>query len=504
MNRTVLIFTGFAAAVLAAAGAGYWVATPRMQTTSAGASAVAPSSAPAKDSSGRKILYWHDPMVPQQKFDRPGKSPFMDMQLVPVYADEDAGGDAVSIDPRVVQNLGIRTAEAVMGLPERRFEAVGGVAWNERAVVVLQARAAGFVEKLYARAPLDAVAKGQPLVELLVPDWAAAQEEYLLLRRSESKDTEVLATAARQRLLLLGMSEEQILRVEKTGRPQTRITLRSPISGVIAELGVREGMSVAPGAMLFRLVDLSSVWVNAEVPEAQAGWLQPGGAVEVRVPAWPDRVFRGKVSAILPELNAATRTVRARIEIANPGAKLKPGMFATLGFIARGSAKALWVPSEAIIRTGERSLVIVAEGEGRFRQAEVEPGFEWEGKTEVRKGLAAGDKVVVSGQFLLDSEASLRSAAIRMEAAPVAAVHKAAGRLVRVDAKELTISHGAIESAGMGPMTMVYQAPQSGVPAGLKAGDEVRFEFVSRPDGEFQVTRIERVAAGDRAHGDAK
>ncbi|MGC2518168.1 MAG: efflux RND transporter periplasmic adaptor subunit [Burkholderiales bacterium] len=500
MNRTALIFTGFAAAVLAAAGAGYWVAASRMHAAPAAAS-------PAKDSSGRKILYWHDPMVPQQKFDRPGKSPFMDMQLVPVYADEDAGGDAVSIDPRVVQNLGIRTAEAVMGLPERRFEAVGGVAWNERAVVVLQARAAGFVEKLYARAPLDAVAKGQPLVELLVPDWAAAQEEYLLLRRSASKDTEVLATAARQRLVLLGMSEEQILRVEKTGRPQTRITLHAPISGVIAELGVREGMSVAPGAMLFRLVDLSSVWVNAEVPEAQAGWLQPGGAVEARVPAWPDRVFRGKVSAILPELNAATRTVRARIEIANPGAKLKPGMFATLGFIARGSAKALWVPSEAIIRTGERSLVIVAEGEGRFRQAEVEPGFEWEGKTEVRKGLAAGDKVVVSGQFLLDSEASLRSAAIRMEAgpaAPAAAVHKAAGRLVRVDTKELTISHGAIESAGMGPMTMVYQAPPSGVPAGLKAGDEVRFEFVSRPDGEFQVTRIERVAAGDRAHGEAK
>jgi membrane fusion protein, copper/silver efflux system len=504
MNRTVLILAGFAVVALTAAGAGYWLAASRMQTSSAATSPAIPPATPAKDSSGRKILYWHDPMVPQQKFDQPGKSPFMDMPLVPVYAEESAGGGAVSIDPRVVQNLGIRTAEAVMGSPERRFEAVGGVAWNERAVVVLQARAAGFVEKLHARAPLDAVAKGQPLVELLVPDWAAAQEEYLLLRRSESKDTDVLATAARQRLLLLGMSEEQILLVEKTGRPQTRITLHAPISGVIAELGVREGMNVASGAMLFRLVDLSSVWVNAEVPEAQAGWLQLGGAVEARVPAWPDQVFRGKLSAILPELNAATRTIRARIEIANPGAKLKPGMFATLGFIARGNAKALWVPSEAIIRTGERALVIVAEGGGRFRQAEVEPGFESEGKTEVRKGLAAGDKVVVSGQFLLDSEASLRSAGIRMEAAPVTAAHKAVGRLVRVDKKEFTISHGAIESAGMGPMTMVYQAPEGSVPAGIKAGDEVRFEFVSRSDGEFRITRIERVAAGDHAHGVAK
>jgi len=387
---------------MAGAG-GYWY----------GASRAVPPDASAAQDSGRKVLYWYDPMVPQQHFDKPGKSPFMDMDLVPKYADEESGSGSVSIDPRVTQNLGIRTADAALGRVERRVEAVGSVAWNERAVYVVQARSGGFVEKLHARAPLDPVTKGQPLVELLVPDWAAAQAEYLLLRRG-GKDAD-LAGAARNRLQLLGMSEEQIGLLEKTGQPQMRITLYAPINGVIAELGVREGMTVMSGAMLFRLVDLSSVWVNAEVPEAQGMWLRPGTVVEARVPSFPGQVFRGRVSAILPEVNAATRTLRARVELANPGGRLKPGMFATLVFAQGTEAEALLVPSEAVIRTGERSVVIVAEGEGRFRQQDVELGFESGGKTEIRKGLAEGDKVVVSGQFLIDSEASLRATGTRME-----------------------------------------------------------------------------------------
>ena len=499
MNRTVLILIAFGAVALAAAGAGYWAAASRMSA----APALASSSEPSKDSPGRKILYWHDPMVPQQKFDQPGKSPFMDMQLVPVYADGGAGGDVVSIDPRVAQNLGIRTAEAVMGSPTRRFEAVGGVGWNERAVVVLQARAAGFVERLHARAPLDAVAKGQPLVDLLVPDWAAAQQEYLLLRRSESKDTGVLATAARQRLLLLGMSEKQIENVETAGKPQTRITLYAPIDGVIAELGVREGMTVASGAMLFRLVDLASVWVTAEVPEAQAAWLRPDAAVRATVPAWPGQVFQGKLSAILPEVNAATRTLRARIELANPGAKLKPGMFATLAFISVEERKALMVPSDAVIRTGERSVVMRVEGEGRFRAQEVAVGLEADGKTEILKGLSAGDKVVVSGQFLIDSESNLRAASTRAQDAPgaKAALHQGAGTLVAIDAREATISHEDIPSAGMGAMTMAYRLPAGGLPAGLKNGDRIRFEFTMGAQGDFQLTRIDRERSGAEAHG---
>jgi len=500
VSRAPLIVSGFVLVAAAAGGGGYWYAK----------SGIAPANkaaAAARESPDRKILYWFDPMVPQQHFDTPGKSPFMDMELVPKYADEAGGEGTVIIDPRVAQNLGVRTTAATTGSVERRIEAVGSVAWNERAVFVMQARSGGFVEKLYARAPLDPVAKGQPLVELLAPDWAAAQAEYLLLRRA-GKDAS-LTEAARNRLQLLGMSEEQIGLLEKTGQPQTRITLYAPINGVIAELGVREGATVMSGAMLFRLVDLSSVWVNAEVPEAQGAWLRPGTGVEARVPSFPGQVFRGRVSAILPEVNAATRTLRARVELANPGGRLKPGMFATLVFAQGTGTKALLVPSEAVIRTGERSVVIVAESEGKFRPREVELGFESGGKSEIRKGLSEGDKVVVSGQFLIDSEASLRASGTRMEGAeaPKAAApqtHRAVGEVVSTGAGDLLIKHGAIPSAGMGAMTMPFRAPNGIVPRGVKKGDRILFEFSIKPDGEFQITDMAPADASVPEYGARK
>lgn len=488
MKRVHLVLAGFVLVAAAAAVGGYWYGALRVTP---------PVVPPAQNSPDRKILYWYDPMVPQQRFDKPGKSPFMDMDLVPKYADEESGAGVVTIDPRVAQNLGVRTADTARGRIDRRVEAVGGVGWNERAVFVVQARSGGFVEKLYARAPLDAVEKGQPLVELLAPDWAAAQEEYLLLRRGGKESG--LAEAARNRLQLLGMSEEQIGLLEKTGKPQTRITLYAPISGVIAELGVREGMTVASGAMLFRLVDLSTVWVNAEVPETQGGWLKPGTAVEARVPSFPDQVFRGRVSAILPEVNAATRTLRARVELANPGGRLKPGMFASLAFAGSAGGDALLVPSEAIIRTGARIVVIVAESEGRFRQQEVELGFESGGRSEIRKGLTEGDKVVVSGQFLIDSEASLRATGTRMEGAP--RIYRALGEIVSLAPGALTIRHGDLPSAGMGAMTMPFLASRDVIPPGLKQGDRVHFEFTPEPGGQFRITTIAPVEASLSDHG---
>src|SRR5437660_922471 len=484
MSRAPLTVLGLVVVAAAAGGGGYWFAMSRMAQAD-------PPAASGEDASGKKILYWYDPMVPQQHFDKPGKSPFMDMQLVPKYADEAGSEGAVLIDPRVAQNLGVRTAAATAGSVERRIEAVGSVAWNERAVYVVQARSGGFVEKLYARALLDPVAKGQPLVEILVPDWVAAQAEYLLLRRA-GKDAS-LAEAARNRLQLLGMSEEQIGLMEKTGQPQTRITLYAPINGVIAELGVREGMTVMSGAMLFRLVGLSSVWVNAEVPEAQGAWLRPGTAVEARVPSFPGQVFRGRVSAILPEVNVATRTLRARVELANPGGRLKPGMFATLVFAQGAGIKALLVPSEAVIRTGQRSVVIVAESEGKFRPRDVEVGVESGGKSEIRKGLSEGDKVVVSGQVLIDSEANLRATGTRMEGAEMSKAaapktHHAVGEIVHLGTSELLIKHGAIPSAGMGAMTMPFDAPNGIVPPGFKVGDRIQFEFSMQSDGQLRIT----------------
>ena len=491
MKRVHLVLAGFVFVAVAAAVGGYWY----------GALRVAPPVAPpVQNSPDRKILYWYDPMVPQQRFDKPGKSPFMDMDLVPRYADEESGAGSVTIDPRVAQNLGVRTADTTRGRIDRRVEAVGGVVWNERAVFVVQARSGGFVEKLHARAPLDPVEKGQPLVELLVPEWAAAQEEYLLLRGA-GKDA-ALAEAARNRLRLLGMSDEQVRLLEKSGQARTHITLHAPITGVIAELGVREGMTVASGAMLFRLVDLATVWVNAEVPETQGGWLKPGTAVEARVPSFPDQVFRGRVSAILPEVNAATRTLRARVELANPGGRLKPGMFASLAFAGSAGGEALLVPSEAIIRTGARSVVILAEGEGRFRPQEVELGFESGGRSEIRKGLAEGDKVVVSGQFLIDSEASLRATGTRMEGA--ARIYRAHGEIVSLGSGELVIRHGDLPSAGMGAMTMQFLASREVVPPGLKLGDRVRFEFTPEPGGQFRITMITPVEANAPEHGEHK
>ena len=489
------------AVALAAAGVagGYWYGM------SEGMKHAAPASAAAgKADGGRKVLYWYDPMRPDTKFDKPGKSPFMDMQLVPKYADEGAGEGGVAISPRVAQNLGVRTATVRTGTLERRVEAVGTVAWNERGVVVLQSRTGGFVERLYARAPLDPVAKGAPLVEMLVPEWTAAQEEYLALLKSELPGAEALRAASRQRLVLLGMSEELIGTVERERRAQPRLTLRAPIGGTIQELEVREGMTVMPGATLFRIVDLSTVWVNAEVPETLSAAVRPGTPVEARVAAWPGETFRGRVAAILPEINAETRTVRARIELANPGARLAPGMFASLAFAPPRARETLLVPSEAVIRTGTRTVVIRADEKGMFRPIDVEAGGESGDDTEIVKGLRAGDRVVLSGQFLIDSEASLRATLTRMqppdgtagpEAGAAAPAHRAEGVMVAGDDQFLTIKHGAIPSAGMGAMTMEFKSPRGGLPAGLKAGDPIRFEFVITRDGEFETTKVERAGA---------
>jgi len=495
----------FVAAILAATAGGYWAGN--RGGTPAPHAPPAPSSATgtAAPQGERRILYWHDPMHPQQKFDKPGRSPFMDMQLVPVYADAGSEpGPGIAVSSRAAQNLGVRYAEAVTGSLEPRMEAVGTVAWNERGVVLVQARAAGFVEKLHARAPLDPVAKGAPLVEILFPDWAAAQEELLLVHRLSSPDAESLKRAVRQRLALLGMSEAEISEVERSGAVRSRFTLRAPISGVIAELGVREGMTVMAGTMLFRIVDLSTVWVNAEMPEAQSAWLKPGAAVEARVPAWPGEAFRGRVGAILPEVNPTTRTLRARIELANPGARLKPGMFANLSIAGGRGRESVLVPSEAVIRTGERNVIVVAEG-GRFVPVAVEVGQEMGGRSEILRGLAPGTRVVASGQFLFDSEASLKAGIARLEGGdgPAAtakpALHKGSGRVTTLDAARgrVELEHGPMPTLKWPAMTMPFVVSDPKVLAGLKPGDAVEFEIRGEADqdGNHVIERIVKAGA---------
>jgi len=431
MNARTLIAVVAATTVVAAGGYGAYrlgVDHGAKAVAPAGIAAAQPNGAALKagdidPSSGRKILYWHDPMVPGQKFDKPGKSPFMDMDLVPFYAEgADASDTAVSISPRVQQNLGVRTAEAEQGAISLGVEAVGSAAYNERDAAVVQARSNGFLERLYVRASLDPVHRGEPLAEVYVPEWVAAQEEFLSVRRIAQTDAKAfsgLAEAAQQRMRLAGMTEEQIRRVESTGAVQARLTLIAPISGVVADLAAREGMTVMAGAPLFRINGLSTIWINADVPERFAAQMRPGNPVEARVAALPGTVFKGKISAILPEVNPATRTIKARVELANPGGQLVPGMFATVNFSPAARRDVLLVPTEAVIQTGKRSVVLVAQDEGRFAPVEVEVGLDSNGRTEIRSGLRAGQKVVVSGQFLIDSEANLRASINRMGAETV-------------------------------------------------------------------------------------
>jgi membrane fusion protein, copper/silver efflux system len=453
---------------------------------------------PATEDPGRKVLYWHDPMVPGQKFDKPGKSPFMDMQLVPVYADE-AGNDegGVTISPRVQQNLGVRLAEAVRREVAPRLEAVGVAAYNERDVAVVTARASGFVEKLHVRATLDTVRKGQPLAELYVPEWVAVQEEYLGVARMADPGLASLREGALQRMRLAGMSDEQVKRVETGGKVQPRFTLAAPIDGIVSELAVREGQTVAAGAPLFRINGLATIWVHAEVPEALAAHVRPGNGVEAHAAAFPGKTFKGRVSAILPEVNAATRTLKARVELANPGGQLVPGMFATVDFAAQSKREAVMVPTEAVIVTGRRSVVMVAEaaegGRMRYRPVEVETGVEGAGFTEIRKGLEAGAKVVASGQFLIDSEASLKATTSRMSDGQPAAVHTADGVIESVDAHSVLLSHGPVPSLQWGPMTMEFTLRPGVEVKGFKEGDKVKFDFAAgKGPGEWEITGMRK------------
>ncbi|NRF71202.1 efflux RND transporter periplasmic adaptor subunit [Aquincola sp. S2] len=369
-------------------------------------------------STGKRVLYYHDPMVPGNKFDKPAKSPFMDMMLVPVYADSEGDGSRVTVSPRIQQNLGVRTAAVVEGALSPQVSAVGSIVWNEREQLLVPARAGGFIEKLHVRAALDRVVKGQPLADLFVPDWLAVQEEFLSLRRMQGSDLAPLVDGARQRMRQAGMNDAQIALVERSGRAQPRWTLSAPIAGVVSELMAREGMTVMAGATLFRINGTGTVWAQAEVPESQAALLRPGAKVRATSPSLPGTTLEGKVQALLPDVSAATRTLKARVELANVGGRLVPGMFVQMQFMDTRAGTVLLVPTEAVIQTGRRTVVMLAEANGRFRPAEIQIGIENGGLTEVKSGLQAGQRVVVSSQFLIDSEASLKGVEARLNSEP--------------------------------------------------------------------------------------
>jgi Cu(I)/Ag(I) efflux system membrane fusion protein len=492
-SMKVLLGAGAALVVLAGAG-GYGLARLTAKP--------AMSDAPAD---GRKVLYWYDPMVPAQHFDKPGKSPFMDMQLVPKYAGEaEASGQTagVRIDPVAAQNLGVRTVEARQGVLASGLTATGVIDFNQRDVAVVQARSGGFVQRVYARAPGDVIGAGAPLADLLIPEWAGAQAEYLAVRRTGDA---ALIAAARQRLRLLGMPEGTIAAVDHDGRARTTITVTAPLGGMITKLDVRAGMTVAMGQGLAEVNGLSRVWVIAAVPETQAAQLRQGQSVSVALAADPGETLRGTVQAILPQAQGDSRTLQARIELPNPGGKLRPGMFATVSF-DNDARSALLLPSEAVIRTGPRAIVMLASDGGRYQAVEVKVGREAGGQSEILAGLTASQKVVASGQFLIDSEASLAGLNVRplpaagtamapmASAAAKPALAEATGRVEQVTKDGVTLSHGPVPAIGWPAMTMTFRADPM-LLRGLKVGDQVQFAF-DPPPAAPTVRRIAKIGGG--------
>jgi Cu(I)/Ag(I) efflux system membrane fusion protein len=376
--------------------------TPKCPEPQGGASVAGATTAPVES----KPQYWYDPMHPAEHFDKPGKSPFMDMQLVPKYA-RDAAPGSIAVDSRVVQNLGLRLAKVEQGSFARVVDTVGSVAVDEHRIEAVQVRQPGWVERLEVRAAGDPVRRGQLLAGIYSPDLLATQQELLIALGSNDPK---LIEASRQRLALFGLSESQITRVEKTQTVERRVDYYAPFDGYVMDLGARQGSEVQPGTMLFQLADLNTVWVTAEVPETQAAWLKPGDRAQIEVPALPGERFEGQVDYLYPELTQATRTLKVRVVVKNPHQHLRPGMFAAAHFQSMTQERSLTVPSEAVIKTGMRSFVIVADDDTHFRPTRVRVGAEQGGRSEILEGLTLGQNVVASGQFLIDSEANLRGA----------------------------------------------------------------------------------------------
>ncbi|HCT04797.1 MAG TPA: efflux RND transporter periplasmic adaptor subunit, partial [Pseudomonas sp.] len=316
-----------------------------------------------------------------------------------------AATPAVQIDPRLAQNIGVRLAPVTRGVLTTTLDVSGTLAFNDRDVAVVQARAAGFVERVYARAAGDVLKARAPLADILVPEWAAAQEEFLALRRSGEGS---LIGAARQRLRLSGMPATLIAQMERSGQVQSVLTVTSPLNGALQTLEVREGMTVAAGQTLARFNGLDHVWLQVAVPEAQGAALHVGQSVQSRFVGLPGKTLTGTVSAILPATALDSRTLQVRVELPNPDGTLRPGMTAQVSLAQSSAQPVLQVPSEALIRTGKRVLVMLAEEGGHYRPVEVHVGAESQDQTVVVSGLQEGQQVVASGQFLLDSEASLK------------------------------------------------------------------------------------------------
>jgi len=361
----------------------------------------------------KKILYWVAPMDASYRRDKPGKSP-MGMDLVPVY--DEGGGTSVKISPAVENNMGVRTALVERNKLWRKIDTVGYVDFDENKISHIHIRSKGWIEKLAVHSEGERVKQGQLLFELYSPELVNAQDDYIQALRSGSQ---FLLSASRERLLALGISEQQIREIKKLRKSNQFVRVYAPQDGIVAKLMVREGMYITPNMEVMSLADLSSIWILAEVFESQANWVQTEQPADVRLSYVPGRTWQGKVEYIYPSLDQQTRTLKVRLVFDNPDEALKPNMFTNVSIYGGPKDDVLIIPREALIRAGGDERVILSDGKGRFRPRQVVAGIESGDWIEVQNGLSEGDRVVTSGQFLIDSEASLKASLQRMQSPAV-------------------------------------------------------------------------------------
>ena len=476
-----------------------------------------------QDNSGKTVLYWYDPMMPAQHFDKPGKSPFMEMQLEPKYGAEasaNMGMDAqnsVMIPAQTLQNLGMRLAKVEAISFADSVTAVGRIAADEKRFYAIQTRTAGFVEKLLVRAVGEPVARGQKIAEVYAPELLGAQQEYLtLIEIKNGTISSDLLQAARNRLKLLGMTEGEISNIAQHGKASPRFGIYAAAAGVVTELNVREGAQIMPGLSLMQISDLSQVWLIAEVPERDAGRIKMGSIATITLPNSSHESIKAKVNYLYPSLDSTSRTLSVRVDLPNKNGNLHPGMYANVSFISSAHT-GLAVPTESIISTGTRKVVIVQQGAG-FRPVEITTAQENSSQTEILSGLTAGDNVVASGQFLIDSEASLSGVMAKLKAAPNNLAEKSMpkeampamklpvtdksaekmphgyGKVTEIDTKlgKVTLSHAPIAELGWPAMTMGFSVTNPEQLATLKAGDRVEFDL--KQDAKTEQYMIERLS----------
>ena len=497
-----IAFTVAAAVLLAAAiGGGYWLGTQEKSSPAATAGA-------SKDQ--RQVLYYRNPMGLPDTSPVPKKDP-MGMDYIPVYRDEaQKPGEAppestppgtVRIAPEKQQLLGVRTEPAAQRDLRRVVRATGSVQPNERLLYRVTPRFEGWIEKLHVNTTGQAVVRGQPLMEVYSPELVSAQEEYFIALRAmeQSKASGADAQAVMQRLAEsalgrmrnLGISdaELQTLRAEGKGRPT--LTYRSPAAGVVMAKPSVQGMRFMPGELLYEIADLSTVWLVADVAERDLGLVKLGQPATLRMAAYPDRTFSGKVVFIQPTLDPGTRTARVRVELANPGGLLKPAMYAEAELSAgHPRGKALAVPESAVLDSGTRQAVLVQRAPGLFEPRQVKLGMRADGYAEVLDGVKAGEQVVVRANFLIDAESNLK-AALGTFSAPA---HRGNGTVASVEPQggKVELEHEAMPSLGWPAMTMEFGVADKGLLRGLRPGDRVEFEVAARGEGEFVIQSLKK------------